>query len=87
MKIGSGLLWSAAAALLLSGGAAHANLLSNGSFTTGDFTDWTLADSANGALAPADSGLPAVTSFNVTGGGAQDAATFETGLTSGPISV
>jgi hypothetical protein len=54
-------------------------LVSNGDFNTGDFTGWTLFTTANGSLGPAGSGLPVVTSFNVTGSGAQNAATFQVG--------
>ena len=56
-----------------------ASIVANGDFATGDFTDWTLVTTANGSLGPPGSGLPAVTSFNVTGSGAQNAATFQVG--------
>ena len=58
---------------------ATAAIITNGDFTTGDFTGWTLFTTANGSLGTSGSGLPAVTSFNVTGSGAQDAATFQVG--------
>jgi hypothetical protein len=56
---------------------ARASIVTNGDFATGDFTGWTLFTTPNGSLGPA--GLPAVTSFNVTGAGAQNAATFQVG--------
>jgi hypothetical protein len=59
--------------------AARAAIVTNGDFATGDFTGWTLFTTSNGSLGPAGSGLPAVTSFNVTGSGAQNAATFNVG--------
>jgi len=70
----------AAAVLLMvaSSGSSRANLVLNGDFGTGDFTDWTLATTSNGTLGP--SPLPAVSSFNVTGSGATNAAQFQVGL-------
>ncbi len=59
--------------------AANAAIVTNGDFATGNFTGWTLFTTANGGLGPSGSGLPAVTSFNVTGVGAQNAATFQVG--------
>jgi hypothetical protein len=56
---------------------ARANLIANGGFATGDFTDWTLATTANGSLGPAPP--PDVSSFNVTGSGATNAAQFQVG--------
>jgi hypothetical protein len=67
---------SAVAALSMAG-VAHANLVANGDFGTGDFTDWTLFTTPNGTLGAAPE--PDVSSFNVTGGGAQNAATFNVG--------
>jgi hypothetical protein len=58
---------------------ANAAIVTNGDFATGDFTGWTLFTTPNGSLGPSGSGLPAVTSFNVTGSGAQNAATFNVG--------
>ena len=58
---------------------ANAAIVTNGDFATGDFTGWTLFTTPNGSLGPSGSGLPAVTSFNVTGAGAQNAATFQVG--------
>jgi hypothetical protein len=58
---------------------ANAAIVTNGDFATGDFTGWTLFTTPNGSLGPSGSGLPAVTSFNVTGSGAQNAATFQVG--------
>jgi hypothetical protein len=59
--------------------AANAAIVTNGDFATGDFTGWTLFTTPNGSLGGSGSGLPAVTPFNVTGSGAQNAATFEVG--------
>jgi hypothetical protein len=58
---------------------ANAAIVTNGDFSTGDFSGWTLFTTANGSLGPSGSGLPAVTSFNVSGAGAQNAATFNVG--------
>lgn len=65
------------AAGLMLAPAARASIVTNGDFATGDFTGWTLFTTPNGSLGPA--GLPAVTSFNVTGAGAQNAANFQVG--------
>jgi hypothetical protein len=62
--------------------AVNANLVANGGFTTGDFTDWTLFTTSNGTLGPPPN--PEVSLFNVTGGGAQDAATFNVGVVAFP---
>jgi len=59
--------------------AANAAIVTNGDFATGDFTGWTLFTTANGSIGVSGSGLPAVTSFNVSGSGAQNAATFQVG--------
>lgn len=59
--------------------AANAAIVTNGDFATGNFTGWTLFTTFNGSLGVSGSGLPAVTSFNVTGSGAQNAATFQVG--------
>jgi hypothetical protein len=54
------------------------NLVQNGDFTTGDFTRWTLfTTSSNGSLGFAP--VPDVISFDVTGGGASNAARFQVG--------
>jgi hypothetical protein len=58
---------------------ANAAIVTNGDFATGDFTGWTLFTTPTGSLGPSGSGLPAVTAFNVTGSGAQNAATFNVG--------
>jgi hypothetical protein len=55
----------------------HANLIQNGNFATGDFTEWTLFTTINGTLGVG--GLPQVTSFDVTGTGPTDAAEFNVG--------
>ncbi len=55
---------------------SRANLITNGDFATGDLTGWTVFTTANGSNG---SGLPTVTSFDVTGGGAQNAGKFEVG--------
>jgi hypothetical protein len=55
----------------------HANLIQNGNFATGDFTDWMLFTTMNGSLGVG--GLPQVTSFDVTGTGPTDAAEFNVG--------
>ena len=57
--------------------AANAAIVTNGDFATGNFTGWTLFTTVNGSFGV--SGLPAVTSFNVTVSGAQNAATFQVG--------
>jgi hypothetical protein len=61
---------------------ANADIVTNGNFATGDFTGWTQFTTSNGILGPSGSGLPAVTSFNVTGSGAQNAAHFQVGQAS-----
>jgi hypothetical protein len=58
---------------------ANSAIVTNGNFATGDFTGWNLFTTSNGSLGQSGSGLPAVTSFNVTGSGAQNAATFQVG--------
>ena len=58
---------------------ANAVIVTNGDFATGNFAGWTLFTTPNGTLGLSGSGLPAVTSFNVTGSGAQNAATFNVG--------
>jgi hypothetical protein len=58
-------------------GTAHANLVVNGDFATGDFTGWTLFTTANGTIGTGPE--PDVSVFDVTGGGAQNAATFNVG--------
>jgi len=57
------------------GGTVNASL-QNGNFSTGNFTDWTVAPTSNGSLG---GGLPIVTTFNVTGSGSTTAAEFEVG--------
>jgi hypothetical protein len=55
-----------------------ANLFSNGSFQSGDLTDWTTVTTSNGT-AGVGGAFPEVASFDVTGGGAQNAAEFQVG--------
>lgn len=55
---------------------AHAGLLINGDFETGDLTGWTTYTTFNGSLG---SGLPAVSLFNTTGSGTSLAAEFRVG--------
>jgi PEP-CTERM motif len=77
------LIFRLACASIIAGSAlvpsVNAAIVTNGDFATGDFTGWTLFTTANGSLGESGSGLPAVTSFNVTGAGAQNAATFQVG--------
>lgn len=73
----SGRLLAAAFCLIAGTQAANANLIQNGSFTTGNLSGWTLATTANGSLG--FSPVPDVVSFDVTGTGAQNAARFEVG--------
>jgi hypothetical protein len=74
------LIASAALALATLGASAAGatNLIQNGDFATGDFTDWSLATTAGGVLG---NGLtaPGVVSFDVTGNGAQNAAHLQVG--------
>ena len=73
----------ATAGVLVSAAKANAgNLVANGEFTTGDFTDWTLFTTSNGTLGSSPN--PEVSLFNVTGAGAQDAATFNVGIVNFP---
>lgn len=78
-RIAAGVICASICAGVALAPAANAAIVTNGDFATGDFTGWTLFTTANGSLGPAGSGLPAVTSFNVTGSGAQNAATFQVG--------
>jgi hypothetical protein len=73
------LIGAAFAAIMGVAGQASAstNLLVNGSFETGDFTDWTLFTTSNGTFGGSPN--PQVVMFNVTGGGAQNAAKFNVG--------
>ncbi|HEY6293533.1 MAG TPA: hypothetical protein VI455_18420 [Terriglobia bacterium] len=58
------------------GHAFGGNLLSNGSFQTGNLAGWTVFTTRNGNLGQ---GLPTVTLFNVTGTGLIEAAEFQVG--------
>src|SRR4029077_7485019 len=72
-----GAIWLAAALFaVLNVQVAKANLVLNGNFATGDFTDWTLATTPNGTL-----GSPTVTTFDF-GSGAVNAAQFQVGQVS-----
>jgi hypothetical protein len=63
---------------LVSAGAKANTLISNGDLATGNFTGWTLfTTSANGSLGFAP--VADVTSFDVTGSGATNAARFQVG--------
>jgi hypothetical protein len=55
----------------------RANLIQNGSFATGDFTDWTRFTTTNGSLGIGQ--LPRITSFDVSGTGPTIAAEFQVG--------
>jgi hypothetical protein len=56
--------------------AANAFTIVNGDFSTGDFSGWTIYTTANGTNGP---GFPVVSSFDVSGAGAQNAAQFKVG--------
>jgi hypothetical protein len=70
----------AAAGLIASSSANSAQLILNGDFATGNFTDWTLFTTSEGTfgLGP----YPQVVMFNVTGSGEQNAAHFNVGQSS-----
>jgi hypothetical protein len=72
-------LSAAAIGTLLSSSTAHATeVVQNGDFASGDFTDWTtFTTGPNGTLGGTP--YPFVSSFDVTGSGAQNAATFNVG--------
>ena len=65
-------LVSSALAMLIA--SANAQSFVNGDFQTGDFTGWTIANTANG-----HSTVQSVDSFDVTGGGASLAGHFAVG--------
>ena len=70
-------------ALIALSSPLHANLIQNGSFSTGDFTDWTVFSTANGRLGIRP--LPRITSFDVSGTGPTITAEFQVGqITSDP---
>jgi len=81
MRLRKGALGLAAIAISLWPTISHANLIVNGDFGTGDFTGWMLFDTPGG-----DSGNPSVVSFDVTGGGASNAARFQVGGPGRPAS-
>ena len=64
---------AAAASLALGVGAlaGPSSIVANGSFATGDLTDWTVVGSG--------SSTPPVVSFNTTGSGASNSASFNVG--------
>jgi len=64
-------------ALMVISSSAYANLIQNGSFSTGDFTDWTVFSTANGSLGVRP--LPRITSFDVSGNGPSFTAEFQVG--------
>jgi opacity protein-like surface antigen len=68
----------AAVAAIAFASAAYANLLTNGDFEAGTLAAWIVYDS-DGGSAGEPFGLPDVVSFDVTGGGASDAARFKAG--------
>ncbi len=61
---------------------ANANLIVNGDFSSGDFSAWNLFTTPSGSLGPA-AGANTVTLFDVSGGGASQAARFQVGGFSG----
>jgi hypothetical protein len=71
------LVVAAFAAFLAPSALSAAELVLNGDFATGDFTDWTQFTTANGTLGSSPN--PQVVLFNVTGAGSQDAAKFNVG--------
>jgi hypothetical protein len=73
-------LLTAVLCLVLAGATTalgSSNLLTNGSFSTGDFTGWTLFTTPSGNLG--GDGYPFVSTFNPTGDGAAYAAGFNVG--------
>jgi hypothetical protein len=70
-----------ALAALAATAAGAVNLIHNGDFATGDFTDWTLSTTVDGTLGDGIN-TPTVSSFDVTGGGAQNAAHLNVGQVS-----
>jgi hypothetical protein len=70
-------------ALIVISSPVYANLIQNGDFATGDFTDWTLFTTANGSLGVGP--IPRITAFDVSGTGRPIAAEFQVGqVTLGP---
>jgi hypothetical protein len=65
--------------------SATTNLIANGDFGTGDFTDWTLGPYGYGGATGNGGGSPTVTSFNITGSGAQTAAQLDVGIAGNSI--
>ena len=61
MKISTIIAGAALAAVLGAGGAQAANLITNGSFETGDFTGWTLGGNLDGNTFVAASGFDGIT--------------------------
>src|ERR1700693_6125776 len=84
-RITLSLLAIVAAVAFTAGSASANNLLTNGAFQSGDLTGWTVFTTSNGSNGPG--AFPFVSSFDVTGGGAQNAAQFQVGIASGPILV
>jgi hypothetical protein len=76
MKHSAFFLGSALLAFVSVSTSAHAtNVISNGGFSTGDFTGWTIFTTPNGSLGPSQ--LPRVSTSNVTG---TNAAQFQVGV-------
>jgi hypothetical protein len=83
-KLGTVSLAVVVISLSLSATASKANVIQNGDFSTGDFTGWTLFRTLDGDYNPVEQPyLPAVNSFDVTGGGASLAAEFNVGGSTG----
>jgi hypothetical protein len=78
MKFSTMVLGAALLALPTGANATGVNLITNGDFSSGDFSGWTLfTQPSYGTLGTRP--LPEVTSFDVTGSGASTAAHFEVG--------
>lgn len=74
MKIIGMIAGGAMALAMAATGAQAAELVTNGDFATGDFTGWTTFTTANGNVP-----ISHVTSFDVTGSGASNAAELQVG--------
>jgi hypothetical protein len=76
-KILIGATFAALMGIGMTHASASTNLIANGNFATGDFTDWTLFTTNKGTLGSSPN--PEVVMFDVTGGGAQNAGKFNVG--------